>query len=164
VKILLSHRNFPTPTAAQAAMTYVFEQFAMLERTHPRVWNMLNLSVEDPAPGLLTMPKREWQARFYIRRLCTEAAGLFAPNYYSDGMEPRVEFELVSDYVRPAMSYDEALRIIGTPITGRCGCDTFFGLTCRFCEAQERHEEAMELIATASETMVDADIRELVAA
>jgi len=164
MKILLSHRNFPTSTAAQAAMTYVFEQFAMIERTYPRVWNMLNLSVEDPAPGLLTMSKRQLRARLHIRLICTEAAGLFAPNYYSDGMEPRVEFELVSDYVRPAMSYDEALRIIGTPITGRCGCDTFFGLTCRFCEAQERHEEAMELIATASETMVDAEIRELVAA
>jgi hypothetical protein len=164
MKILLSHRNFPTSTAAQAAMTYVFQQFAMLERTHPRVWNMLNLSVEDPAPGLLTMPARQLQARLYIRLICTEAAGRFAPAYYSDGMEPRVEFELVSDYTRPAMSYDEALRIMRTPITGHCGCDTFFGLTCRFCEAHERHEEAMDLIATASETMVDSEIQELVAA
>jgi len=164
MKILLSHRNFPTPTAAQAAMTYVFQQFALLERTHKRVWNMLNLSVEDPAASVLTMPSRELRARFYIRLICTEAAGLFAPAYYSDGMEPRVEFELVSDYVRPAMSYDEALRIMATPITGRCNCDTFYGLTCRFCEAQERHEEAMDLIATASETMVDVEIRDLVAA
>jgi len=164
MKILLSHRNFPTPTAAQAAIAYVFEQFAMLERTHSRVWNMLNVSVEDPAPGLLTMPDRQLRARLYIRLICTEAAGLFAPAYYSDGMEPRIEFELVSERTRPAMSYDEALRIMGTPITGRCGCDTFFGLTCRFCEAQERCEEAMDLIATASETMVDAEIRELVEA
>jgi hypothetical protein len=164
MKILLSHRNFPTSTAAQAAMTYVFEQFAMLERTHPRVWNMLNLSVEDPATGVLTMPDRELRARLHIRLMCTEAAGIFAPAYYSDGMEPRVEFELVSEHVRPAMSYDEAIRIMEKPITGRCNCDTFYGLTCRFCEAHERYEEAIDLIATASETMVDAEIRELVAA
>jgi hypothetical protein len=164
MKILLSPRTFPDCKTAEKAMNYVFRWFEAIEQTHPRVWRYLQARVEDPVAGPLQMSCREERIRLSIRAICGTASSQAAPHYRPDGMEPYLNFDLASTRVRPAMSYDEAIRIIRTPVTGVCKCDAYYGFTCRFCELKHMEELALGLIESVSETMVDAEIRELVPA